>query len=400
MSKVICDVCGTSYPETSTQCPICGCVRPADAPVVQEESAAVAAAGTYQHMKGGRFSKANVRKRNASAAAAAQAGNSGGRKSGKKKDSKKKSSNLGLVITIIVLLLAILAVIGYIVVKFFLPVTPAEDPVSDTINTGIVDTAPPTTEPDICCEGIELYKTELILNEIGAQYALGAKVTPEDTTDAIEWSSDTDAVATVDDGLVTAVDFGEAVITAKCGDFNAKCTVIVEEKFVLSTDAVTLDTAGAAISIYSGTLDMEAIEWTSDDPFVAVIADGVVTAVGSGNTIVSGEYRGTILECAVSCDFDVVAESTEAPDPDVAPGPYTLKNLIGVSNSDVSLNVGESFQLALLDANGNKISDATWTIKGSCCTVNNGTIKAISSGVVTVIVSYNGETFECTVRVR
>lgn len=400
MSKVICDVCGTSYPETATQCPICGCVRPADAPTVPEESAAAAASGTYQHVKGGRFSKANVRKRNASAAAAAQVSSSGAKKSGKNKSSQKKNSNLGLVITIIVLLLAIIAVIGYIFVKFFLPAAPAEDVSSDTVNTGIVDATPPTAEPEIYCESVELDKTELILNEIGAQYALGAVVTPADTTDVLEWSSDTETVATVDEGLVTAVDFGQAVITVKCGEFSAQCTVIVEEAFALDAETVTLDAAGAAISIYSGTLDLSAIEWTSDDPSVAVIADGVITAVGSGSTTVSGEYRGTLLTCAVSCNFDVPVETTEATDTDVALGPYTLKNLTGISNSDVSLNVGESFQLALLDANGDKINDATWTVKGSCCTVNNGTVKALSSGTVTVIVSYNGETFECTVRVR
>ena len=25
--KVICDVCGTTFPETATHCPICGCAK-------------------------------------------------------------------------------------------------------------------------------------------------------------------------------------------------------------------------------------------------------------------------------------------------------------------------------------------------------------------------------------
>ena len=29
MSKIICDVCGTRYPETAEQCPICGHIRTA-----------------------------------------------------------------------------------------------------------------------------------------------------------------------------------------------------------------------------------------------------------------------------------------------------------------------------------------------------------------------------------
>ena len=66
MSKIICDVCGTSYPETATQCPICGCVRPTDAVTVNTESASaeVLPKNTYTYVKGGRFSKANVKKRN------------------------------------------------------------------------------------------------------------------------------------------------------------------------------------------------------------------------------------------------------------------------------------------------------------------------------------------------
>ena len=27
MSKIICDICGTSYPDTADCCPICGCSR-------------------------------------------------------------------------------------------------------------------------------------------------------------------------------------------------------------------------------------------------------------------------------------------------------------------------------------------------------------------------------------
>ena len=45
MSKIICDVCGTTYPDSATQCPICGCVRSADVEAVigGDEAAEVAA---------------------------------------------------------------------------------------------------------------------------------------------------------------------------------------------------------------------------------------------------------------------------------------------------------------------------------------------------------------------
>ena len=44
MSKIICDVCGTSYPETATQCPICGCVRSSDSVAVAGDAGDVARA--------------------------------------------------------------------------------------------------------------------------------------------------------------------------------------------------------------------------------------------------------------------------------------------------------------------------------------------------------------------
>ena len=63
MSKIICDICGTSYADTATQCPICGCVRPAEPQPVPEE---VNNSSAYTYVKGGRFSKKKKKKRAAS----------------------------------------------------------------------------------------------------------------------------------------------------------------------------------------------------------------------------------------------------------------------------------------------------------------------------------------------
>ena len=66
MSKIICDVCGTRYPDSAEQCPICGCVhnfvpeQPNEAETVMEEEFVVPAGKAE---RGGHFSKANVRKR-------------------------------------------------------------------------------------------------------------------------------------------------------------------------------------------------------------------------------------------------------------------------------------------------------------------------------------------------
>ena len=72
MNKIICDVCGTSYPETVEQCPICGCVRPADVQNTMPDSEANESGSGYTYVKGGRFSKGNVKKRVKTAPAASQ----------------------------------------------------------------------------------------------------------------------------------------------------------------------------------------------------------------------------------------------------------------------------------------------------------------------------------------
>ena len=40
MNKVICDICGTAYPETATQCPICGSAKQVDSNAVADGAAA------------------------------------------------------------------------------------------------------------------------------------------------------------------------------------------------------------------------------------------------------------------------------------------------------------------------------------------------------------------------
>ena len=115
MGKVICEVCGTSYLETANQCPICGCVRSADATTVSTaDSINASDSKTYTYVKGGRFSKANVKKRNHAQQVASDSG-----RPPKEPDSPKPSGSKidkGLTIAVVVLLLAIIAVVAYILI--------------------------------------------------------------------------------------------------------------------------------------------------------------------------------------------------------------------------------------------------------------------------------------------
>ena len=74
--------------------------------------------------------------------------------------------------------------------------------------------------------GIALKETALSI-PAGETRTLTATVEPENATDAIVWTSSNEAVATVADGVVSAIAEGAATITAKAGEFEATCEVTV-----------------------------------------------------------------------------------------------------------------------------------------------------------------------------
>ncbi len=80
----------------------------------------------------------------------------------------------------------------------------------------------------ISATGIGLDKTSLELM-IGDSETLVASVEPAGSTDTVVWETSDAAVATVTDGVVTAVGAGEATITAKAGDQKAECKVKVPD---------------------------------------------------------------------------------------------------------------------------------------------------------------------------
>ena len=97
-------------------------------------------------------------------------------------------------------------------------------------NGGSVDQDGDVTQNALPAESISLNQTSVTLysNTTPNTVQLIADVTPDNTTDSVVWSSDNEAVATVNEsGLVTAVSNGSATITATAGNVSAACTVTV-----------------------------------------------------------------------------------------------------------------------------------------------------------------------------
>ncbi len=93
---------------------------------------------------------------------------------------------------------------------------------------GKVDGNPVTYE----VTGVSLNKSTTTLT-VGGSETLTATITPDKAASAkVTWESSDPNVATVTDGVVTAVAPGTATITATAGDISATCTVTVERPYV------------------------------------------------------------------------------------------------------------------------------------------------------------------------
>lgn len=80
---------------------------------------------------------------------------------------------------------------------------------------------------DIAVQSVSLDKSEASLL-VDEQITLALTITPQDATDkSVVWTSSDGAVATVENGTVTAVGEGTATITATVGGKSASCVVVV-----------------------------------------------------------------------------------------------------------------------------------------------------------------------------
>ena len=132
---------------------------------------------------------------------------------------------------------------------------------------------------------VELDQTNALL-EIGEELLLGATVQPAETSYSnINWVSSNPSVASVQDGVVTALSSGDCVITASCLTATATCHIaVIEKKVHISLDSHSVRIKPNHMVILTPTLTpiTTNIAVTSSDPGVAVarIANGKIQVVG------------------------------------------------------------------------------------------------------------------------
>ena len=159
------------------------------------------------------------------------------------------------------------------------------------------------------CTGITLSASELAFTGEGTK-TLTATVTPSNCDDIVTWESDNKSVATVVNGVVTAIANGSAIITARCGSHSASCSVSVSGFAVvipctgisLSASELTFTAEGSQTLIATVTPDgcTDPITWESDDSTIATVSGGVVTAVDNGTATITAKCGSHSASCVVN----------------------------------------------------------------------------------------------------
>ena len=155
---------------------------------------------------------------------------------------------------------------------------------------------------------VTLDKTTLSL-AVGETATLTATVKPDDATDkTVAWSSSDESVASVDNGKVTGLKSGKAIVTANSGGKTAECAVTV----TVPVSSVTLDKTTLSLAVgESATLTAavkpdnatdKTVVWSSSDESIAKVDNGKVTALKIGSAIVTA----TAASFSVSCNVTVI----------------------------------------------------------------------------------------------
>lgn len=188
--------------------------------------------------------------------------------------------------------------------------------------------------------GISLSRTDIDM-KVGDEYTLVVTVTPETTIDkTVDWSSSDNTIASVSNGVIHALKLGETTIQAKTKDgsnLTASCRVNViptmVESISLSKSEVQLILGNSErifATILPANATNKAINWEVENPNIASVNDGLITALGIGNTIVK----------AIATDGSEIFAICS-----VIVNPISISS-IELSPSSAAINVGESLTLA------------------------------------------------------
>lgn len=172
----------------------------------------------------------------------------------------------------------------------------------------------------VAVESISITPSEVSV-ERDMTYQLKATISPNDATEKkVSWSSSDLKVATVsENGLVTGVNKGSAIITAAAGGKKATCQVTVTwevQSVTVEPASLKMTRAGETSQLTASVLPEGSGEvvWNSSDKAIATVSpEGIVTAVGEGITTITATAGNKSATCEVTVEISpVIIEGDQA----------------------------------------------------------------------------------------
>ncbi|MDO5853416.1 MAG: Ig-like domain-containing protein, partial [Thermoplasmata archaeon] len=216
--------------------------------------------------------------------------------------------------------------------------------------------------------------------------------------EAVTWTSSDGSVVTVENGVLTAVSYGTATVTAVSSDGGYVCTVEVTVSYgdlkglAIAGGSSQTASVGEEITL-SYTADSgsaKSVSWSSSNADVAAIdSSGNLIGVSAGKatiTLTAVDYNGNTVTavCVVTVSEDGIEGLT-------------------LSRSTLSMTAGGSSVLTCTVTPSGASGTVTWTSSNtSVATVDqNGVVTALSAGTAVITASASGGsvTATCTVTV-
>lgn len=247
------------------------------------------------------------------------------------------------------------------------------------------------TKTPVQVQSVSISKTALSLVE-GESERLSATVSPDNASDyIIAWSSSNPAVASVQDGLVTAEKEGSASITVSAGGKSASCSVTVSAKEIPVTSVSLSQTSVEMLEGEEVTLTAKVepdnathkqLTWSSSDEKVATVKDGLVSAGNAGIATISVSAGGKTASCTIKVKSIPVTSVT-------------------LNKTSLEMVEGDEFTLTATVKPDNATNvKLSWSSSDeNIVFVDEGKLTAIGIGVAKVTVKAGDKTAVCDVSV-
>lgn len=226
--------------------------------------------------------------------------------------------------------------------------------------------------------------------KITSAYSDGRSI---DVTKEVEWSTSSDAIAEIEDGLITAKDSGTATITAKYNSRSVTISVYVDQADKLEANIRTItlnaqetkqvkltatDTKGNSTDV------TDKAEWKSSSEKIADVNKGLVTGYSSGKATITAKYGGKTVSIPVEVD---ILQKLEA-----------NRRFISLKS-----NTTEQVNLTATYADGSTkdvTKEAEWKISSyKVADVDKGNVSGIAYGKTTLTAKYGSKSISIPVDV-